>query len=667
MLGRGETVEKREQSFRRMINAILLVLITTTVFIAIYIMLNLGNNTLEIFGSDKLQALRIVLGILFFLTIGNILSQVIISKHYRNHIEFLEKREKVELDTLISNLPIGIIQLEEESDEIITMSDQAIAFFGKDAKGDKLSSLHALFKTEIGFSFPEEIEVNNYVLRLIFDSTSQMLKLLDITEEKHLERKLDERQTVAGYINIDNFDVTLGKSELQSGELSFMLNKILGQWFNERGIYIRQYREDHWMIVTELNRLKNLEKDQFTILEEVRKLGKSLHVQLSMSGSFASAEDFWSASKLSWPLIDLAENRGGDQIVVRDVQGELVTYGGITKIDAQRTQTKARAMTTLFTDVLKEADKVYIMGHKFADADVLGSALGVKRFCEHNEIEATIVLDWETVNPEVKKLYLELDGDPSIFVSPKSFEKENLYGKVIKTVVIDTTIQDLVEFPELLDVSDIIAIDHHRRGMNSIVNMTVSYVEPYASSTAELVTEMLQYTPDSVSLSLSDATMLFYGIVVDSQNFKIKTGKATFAAASYLRDKGADPVLLHEITRESFQVFLMRNRLLSYATSLQGNKMLAVSTEEKSYFRREELAKAADTLLEFSDIEISIVAAKIDEDTIGVSARSIGEINVQKIMEQFGGGGHFTAAATQIKGMSLAEVKAQLEHTLRRL
>lgn len=657
---------KTGHTVRRVTNVIFSALILVVVIMVLHLLLSSNNGYFSFLNSDKTQLLRIMIVVVFFLVIGNAVSQYIILKHYRRRINLLEQREKVELDTLIAKLPLGVIQLDED-DEIIMMSAQASTFFGKEAKGQQLIDLHSAFKSDHGLVIPDEIEVNNFILRLVFDSHAQTLKIIDITEIKQLEKQLHERQTVAGYINVDNFDVTVGKSELESGELGFILNKMLSQWFNERGIYIRQYREDRWMVVTELSRLKQLEKDQFTILEEVRKLGKSVHAQLSMSGAFASAEDFWSATKLSWPLIDLVENRGGDQIIVRDAQGELHTYGGITKIDAQRTQTKARAMTTLLTDVLKEADQIYIMGHKFADADVLGSALGMKCFCEHNDMEAKIILDWEEVSPEVKKLFLELEGDPSIFMNPKDLQIEDVRGKLVKTVLLDTTIQDLSEAPELLELSEVIAIDHHRRGMNSIANIAVSYVEPYASSTAELVTEMLQYTPESVVLALPDATMLFYGIVVDSQNFKIKTGKATFSAASYLRDKGADPVLLHEITRESFQVFLMRNRLLSYAMNLQGNKMLAVSTEDHIHFRREELAKAADTLLEFSDIEISVVAAKIDEETIGVSARSIGDINVQKLMEQFGGGGHFTAAATQIKDTSLAEVKAQLEYALRRL
>lgn len=652
---------------KRIVNIVLISVTALMLLIMLYVLWNPKLGLSTFFEKEGVQIVVLGFLIMLFITVGNWLSQSIILTEYQEKIGLLEVKEKIELDSLVDNLPLGIIRLKEESQEIVLMSDQAIHFFGKDAKGENLEKLHPHFHSEQGLVIPDEIEVNNFILQLIFDVKTNTLKVIDVTETKKLEKALRGRQIVAGYINVDNFDAVVGKTELESGELSFTLNKILGQWFNERGIYIRQYKEERWLIVTELSRLNQLEKERFGILEDVRNFGKSVNVQLSLSGAFASADDFWSATKLSWPLIDLIENRGGDQIVVRDNEGELHTYGGVTQIDAQRTQTRARAMTALFSDVLKEADKVYIMGHKFADADVIGSVLGMKRFCDHQHIDADIILDWSVVNEEVKKLFFELDGDTSLFISPNDFDLDVVKGKFVKTIVIDTTIQALVEVPELLDVSTVIVVDHHRRGMKSIVDTEVSYIEPYASSASELVTEMLQYTPERISLSLAEATMLFYGIIVDSQNFKIKTGKATFSAASYLRDKGADPILLHEITRESFDVFLMRSRLLSYAVKLQESKMLAVSPEEDNIYRREELAKAADTLLEFSDVEVSVVVAKIDTDTIGISARSIGDINVQKLMEQFGGGGHFTAAAAQITGSTLQAVKTEVEYVLRRL
>lgn len=663
----GGVLERFAYLIRRLVNIVLFSITALFLLMMLYVLWSPKLGISVFFEREGVQIVVLGFLVILFVTLGSILSQTIISTKTREKINALEMKEKLELDGLISNLPIGIIKLKEGTQEIGLMSNQAIQFFGRDAKGDQLEMLHPTFHSEQGLNIPEEVEVNHFVLQTSFDAQLQTLKLIDVTEERRLEEALKGRQVVAGYINIDNFDTAVGKTELESNELSFTLNKILGQWFNERGIYIRQYKEERWLIVTELSRLHLLEKERFGILEDVRNFGKSVHVQLSVSGAFASADDFWSATKLSWPLIDLIENRGGDQIIVRDNDGELHTYGGMTQIDAQRTQTRARAMTSLFSDVLKEADKVYIMGHKFADADVIGSVLGMKRFCDHQNVESEIILDWSVVNDEVKKLFNELDGNPSVFTAPEQFDIDSVKGKIVKTIVIDTTIQALVEVPELLDVTRVIVVDHHRRGMNSISDTEVSYIEPYASSASELVAEMLQYTPERITLSLAEATMLFYGIIVDSQNFKIKTGKATFSAASYLRDKGADPILLHEITRESFDVFLMRNRLLSYAENLQGSKMLAVSNEEDKIYRREELAKAADSLLEFSDIEVSIVAAKIDENTIGISARSMGEVNVQKLMEQFGGGGHFTAAASQIKDSNLQTVKAELEYVLRRL
>lgn len=660
-------MKKRYNVILNFLNTINFIVVFLGLITFIYMFTEPESGLAQAFKTNLAPIIIIISVIAFVFVVFNIVIQQVILRGYKVQIEVLETSEKVELDTLISQLPMGVVRLDSDVREIIAMSEQAVVFFGRDARGLTIDELHGDFHDEEKVIFPEEIEVNGFILRVVFDSKMNMLKLIDITELRVLEEELEGRKAVAGFINIDNFDITVGKAQIESNELSFMLNKMLNQWFSERGVYIRQYREDRWLIVTELSRLQALERERFTVLEQVRNLGKTVNVQLSMSGAFASSDDFWSATKLSWPLIDLIENRGGDQIIVRDIDGELQTYGGITKIDAQRTQTKARAMTTLFTDVLKEAEKIYIMGHKFADADVIGATLGMKRFCDHNQMDASIILEWDDVNPEVKKLYSELDGDPSVFISPKTFNIDSVRGKLVKAVVVDTTVQALVELPELLDVCDVIVLDHHRRGMNSMTDVEVSYVEPYASSTSEMVTEMLQYTPENVVLTLPDATMLFYGIVVDSQNFKIKTGKATFAAASYLRDKGADPVLLHEITRENFQVFLMRNRLLSYAMNIHEHRMLAVATDESLVFRREELAKAADTLIEFSDIEVSIVAGKIDENTVGVSARSTGEVNVQQLMEQFGGGGHFTAAATQITDQSLDEVKKQMEIMLRRL
>lgn len=663
----GGVVERFAQILRRVVNIVLVLVTILFLVVMLYILWSPRFGISVFFERGSVQVVVLGFLVILFVTIGNIVSQMIMMTKHKQEVAKLEMKERFDLDSLITQLPIGVIKLKENSHEIVLMSNQAIQFFGRDAKGESLEMLHPGFHSEQGLVIPEEIEVNQFILEVLLDAQTHTLKLIDVTGERELREELKGRQIVAGYINIDNFDTAVGKTELEPSELSFTLNKILGQWFSERGIYIRQYREERWLVVTEQARLELLQKERFSILESVRNFGKSVHVQLSLSGAFAIADDFWSATKLSWPLMDLIENRGGDQIIVRDSDGELHTYGGITQIDAQRTQTRARAMTTLFSDVIKDAEKVYIMGHKFADADVIGSVLGMKRFCDHQHVEAEILLEWDDVNEEVKKLFYELDGDEKIFISPKLFDINSVKGKVVKTIVMDTTIQALVEVPELLDITSVIIVDHHRRGMNSVTDTEVSYIEPYASSTSELVTEMLQYTPERISLSLAEATMLFYGIIVDSQNFKIKTGKATFSAASYLRDKGADPILLHEITRESFTVFLMRNRLISYAENIQGNKMLAVSNEEDKIYRREELAKAADTLLEFSDVEVSIVVAKVDKDTIGISARSMGDVNVQKLMEQFGGGGHFTAAAAQLRETDLHTVKTELEYVLRRL
>lgn len=358
----------------------------------------------------------------------------------------------------------------------------------------------------------------------------------------------------------------------------------------------------------------------------------------------------------------MALGRGGDQVAIKQKNGKVRFYGGKSNAVEKRTRVRARVISHAIRDFVLESEQVMIMGHMNPDMDSIGSSIGVLKLAEINNQEAYIVLDRDFTSHDVQKLMSEIENHDSLrskFITPQ--EALEIINNDTLLVVVDTHKPSLVIEPKLLELSDrVIVIDHHRRGEEFIDEAVLVYMEPYASSTAELVTELLVYQPNQSQLDMLEATALLAGIIVDTKSFAVRTGSRTFDAASFLRSKGADTTLVQRFLKEDLDQYIKRSKLVETA-QLYRNGMAIAKGSLTEVYPQVLVAQTADTLLSMCGVQASFVISRRKDNSISISARSLGDINVQIIMEMLDGGGHLSNAATQLENVTLEEAEQLLK------
>ncbi|MNW52692.1 Bifunctional oligoribonuclease and PAP phosphatase NrnA [compost metagenome] len=353
----------------------------------------------------------------------------------------------------------------------------------------------------------------------------------------------------------------------------------------------------------------------------------------------------------------MALGRGGDQAAVKAGQ-RLSFYGGKTGAVEKRTRVRARVIAHALRDLMQESDRVIIMGHRVPDLDVIGASIGVLKAADMYKVEAHIVLDGP--NPGIQRLMERIEKDEALsrrFISPD--QAMSMMTPHTLLVLVDTHKASITMEPRLVEAaSRAVVVDHHRRGEEFVNDAVLVYLEPYASSACELVTELLQYIHEKVELSPLEATTLLAGITVDTKHFALHTGSRTFEAAAFLRRIGADTVLVQRLLKEDLQEYIAKADIIKHARMIHGHIALAV-TEPKRKIPQLLIAQVADTLLNMTNVRASFVISERPDGLIGISARSLGSMNVQVVMERLGGGGHLTNAAVQLEGTQ-AEAEKKL-------
>jgi c-di-AMP phosphodiesterase-like protein len=467
-------------------------------------------------------------------------------------------------------------------------------------------------------------------------------------------------ETVFAFIQIDNLeDVLQGMDENQRNALQTETHQHLLNWCGHLNGFLRKYSEDMYMGIFSRQELDRMIAEKFDILDEVRALrvGNKLPVTISM-GVAASGVTMSERGQKAQTGLDLALGRGGDQAAVY-VNGEVQFYGGKAKVMEKNTRVKARVVAHAIRELMLEATDVMIMGHEGEDFDSLGSAMGVARMAAHlgkrvNIVVGEIALSFEKLQ-ELLPDYTEYEG---LFLT---------VGEALERVtpstllfVVDTHRVFLTAAPQLIDIVDRrVVIDHHRRSEDFIPNPMIVYLEPSASSTSELVTELLTYFDEKIELTRLEASALFSGMVVDTKNFAVQTGVRTFEAAAYLRRSGADPAIVRHLFMVDMETLKLRAAILAGSQSLAGGVVIASCPSEVKNGQIIS-AQAADTMLSIEGVRVSFVLCPADGG-VGISARSNGDVNVQVIMEAFGGGGHQTVAGAHIDGVDLTEARKRLE------
>ena len=485
-----------------------------------------------------------------------------------------------------------------------------------------------------------------------------ILYFIDETEKVKLKQENEDKKICVGIIMIDNYEeVTQRVDAEQKTQLMAKVESTIYDWVNEtNGILVKADR-DTYVYVFEQKNLEKIKEEKFAILDSIKNLVRKDKIQLTLSIAISNEGDTErDVYKSASAAMDVILGRGGDQAVIRQ-NGKYLFFGGKVEEVEKRTKVKARNVAHALEELIKENDKIMIMGHTNPDIDAIGSALGIYRIAKTLEKEAKIVANVET--PSIKDLYESIkDQYQEVFISSETALAQVDSGTLI--IVVDTHKKTYVESPELLTKTNkIVIIDHHRRSADFIDNSILTFQEVYASSAAELVTEIIQYTQNEVELSEVEAEALYAGIMMDTKNFTFKTGVRTFEAAAYLRRCGVDIIKVKKWFQSDLESYNTISEIVRKAEIVRdsiGISIYDVQEKETSLI----CAKAADELLTIGNITASFVLGLMEDGKVCISGRSIGDVNVQMILEKLGGGGHITLAGAQLENVTIDEAKQEL-------
>ena len=485
-----------------------------------------------------------------------------------------------------------------------------------------------------------------------------ILYFIDETEKVKLKQENEDQKICVGIIMIDNYEeVTQRVDAEQKTQLMAKVESTIYDWVNEtNGILVKTDR-DTYVYVFEQKNLEKIKEEKFAILDSIKNLVRKDKIQLTLSIAISNEGDTErDVYKSASAAMDVILGRGGDQAVIRQ-NGKYLFFGGKVEEVEKRTKVKARIVAHALEELIKENDKIMIMGHTNPDIDAIGSALGVYRIAKTLGKDARIVANVET--PSIKDLYESIkDQYQEVFISSETALAQVDSGTLV--VVVDTHKKTYVGSPELLTKTNkIVVIDHHRRSADFIGNSILTFQEVYASSAAELVTEIIQYTQNEVELSEVEAEALYAGIMMDTKNFTFKTGVRTFEAAAYLRRCGVDIIKVKKWFQSDLESYNTISEIVRKAEIVRdsiGISIYDVQEKETSLI----CAKAADELLTIGNITASFVLGLMEDGKVCISGRSIGDVNVQMILEKLGGGGHITLAGAQLENVTIDEAKQEL-------
>lgn len=580
--------------------------------------------------------------------------------------------------TSLINSPFPLIIIETDGNIIWKSSKFNIEFMNIDINS-YLNDLVIDIKTEIESrenkkerTIVRHIELNNKYYEIVGkfvhskhhenknnDIYMLMLYFIDETENIKLQKEYKDSKSCVTIMMVDNYEETMQQLESEEKpQVIAEIDKCVYEWTDKtNGILIKSDR-DRYIYLFEQRYLEKVKEDKFSILDKIKEIKTKENIQLTLSiavsnDGITDKEKYKSAGA----AMDIVLGRGGDQAVIRE--NEIYKfYGGRAQEVEKRTKVKARIVAHALENLIKESSKVMIMGHTNPDIDSMGAGMGVYRLARDIGKNAYIIDSQESNTLQSFKQSLSKEVEYEDILISKEVAEENIDQDTL-LVIVDTHKATYVEAPELLKkTGKIVIIDHHRRSADYIENATLTFQEVYASSAAELVTELLQYAETKVELKTIEAESLYAGIMMDTKNFTFKTGVRTFEAAAYLRRCGVNIIKVKKWFQSDLATFNKISGIVKKAEIV--NDTIAIAIYDKKEKDSSVIcAKAADELLTISDITASFVLGKIG-NKICISGRSIGDINVQIILEKLGGGGHITLAGAQVEGMTMEETKQEL-------
>ena len=594
------------------------------------------------------------------------------------HINELTVSVDKAAQSTIINSPFPLVVLETNGN-IIWKSSNFIKEFANIDTGTTLTDVIKELKLKIengqntnNISISESMKIGDKNYKVIAEYTklrekehknsSEYMATVYFLDETNYVKLLEEytnSRTCIGIIVLDNYEELMQRvTEEEKLKITSNAEKNIYSWVNKYdGLLVKAERDTYVCIFDQLN-LEKIKEDKFEILDEIKEIKTQDNIQLTLSIAISENEKTNSEEyKSAKAVIDIALGRGGDQAIIKQ-NGKYYFFGGRTQEVEKRTRVKARIVAQALEELMNSASNVIIMGHTNSDIDAMGSGMGVYRIAKTIGKDAYIVN--ETNGTSLDNFINDLkDIEEYNDVIIDKAEALNKISADSLLVVVDTDKKNYVEAPELLDKTDkIVVIDHHRRGTDYIENAILTFHEVYASSACELVTELVEYAEKTVKLTKFEVEALYAGIMMDTKNFTFKTGVRTFEAAAFLRKCGVDIIKVKKWFQSDLETYNKISEIVAKSEIIDDTIAISIYDKEDSDANIT-CAKAADELLTISNITASFVIGKMG-DKIYISGRSIGDINVQLILEKLGGGGHITVAGAQVEGMTQEEVKQEL-------
>lgn len=577
---------------------------------------------------------------------------------------------------------------EDDEPEVVVKNDIPVPYAVVDSGFDiigcneeflQLMELKCFTDINVKEKIPEYDEhLNNQIVRLgerfyrVYSSHAELadgsvansLCFMDVTEIQKLKENIENEKTVVGLIYIDNYDEVIESVDDSAiPMLTAIVDRKLTAMIHEARGILKKTEKDRYFFCITSEALAQLQKNKFEILNEIRMITVGEHIPVTLSIGIGIGEvTLEAAMKSAKAAIDLALGRGGDQALIKNGD-KYIFYGGKSGEVSHNARIRARVKADALSELIAESERVYVMGHKIADADCFGAAIGVYRISKSLGKPCSIVLDG--IPSTIRKIAVRFTDNPDYddLITDSQEAWQNITENTL-LIIVDTHINSRVESVDVLNkATKVIVFDHHRKSTDFIEKAVMVYHEPYASSSCELVTEMIQYIGEKVKLKSAEADALLAGITVDTQNFSMKTGTITFEAAAFLKRCGADGIRVRKLLQEDLSVFKAKAMAVASTEMIYDGMYMSVCPSDYGN-TSVTAAQAADELLDVEGVKASFVLCE-EGETIFVSARSLGEINVQVILEKIGGGGHQTISGAQFKGKTVDEVKEIVKEAVR--
>ena len=615
-----------------------------------------------------LQNTLVTIACLFFLMLAFLLLFYFQKKSYQKteieQIQYVNHQAEDSLSSLLEQMPVGVVKLNMENSEIEWFNPYAeLMLTTEDGEIDH-SQVQEIIKTAISSpGIYANVGEKRYAVHL--DRNSGVLYFFDVSGEYEATVELVTSRPVIGVISVDNYDDLENEtSESDISHINSFVANFVAEFTGKHQMFSRRVAMDRFYLFTDYTVLEQLMQDKFSVIDIFREEAKQRDLPLTMSMGLSYGDgDHEGIGKVALSNLNLAEVRGGDQVVVKenDETKNPIYFGGGTAASIKRTRTRTRAMMTAISEKLKSVDCVFVVGHKNLDMDALGSAVGMQLFSSNVLDDSYVVYDSEQMSPDIHRAIQFLENEGVTKLIPLTQAMGMVTNRSL-LVMVDHSKTALTLSKEFYDLfTQTIVIDHHRRDQDFPENAVITYIESGASSASELVTELIQFqNSKKARLSRIQASVLMGGIMLDTKNFTSRVTSRTFDVASYLRTRGSDSIVIQELAATDFEEYRLVNELILQGQAVQPSILVAQAKDTKEY-DTVVISKAADTMLAMSGIEASFVIAKNRQGDISISARSRSKINVQRIMEELGGGGHFNLAAARLTDMSLQEAGDKLK------